>query len=235
MTKHVNKIEVEILSLKDAANLYFNPGCALSIYRPENVKTIFDYLLKNFPEIKMHDICCRHDPKLPGGSVIINVCAGCGKRFGSLYDGVSTISLWEVIRELDNFPFPDHKGMEVSIHDPCPVRNEPGVHEAVRAILKKMKIRIVEAENIGTNSVCCGDSLYPSCDKEKIFAAMKRRADSMPCENVAVYCVSCVKAMHIGGKVPRHLVDLLLGKATDPQECDIERWHNKLDAYIQTH
>ena len=99
-------------------------------------------------------------------------------------------------------------GINLSFTMPTSIRAIP---VAVRAILKKMKIRIVEAENIGTNSVCCGDSLYPSCDKEKIFAAMKRRTDSMPCENVAVYCVSCVKAMHIGGKVPRHLVDLLLG------------------------
>lgn len=220
---------------KDMIGLYFNPGCALSLYRPETAEKIMVYLRENFSNVQMHNICCRHDPKLERGSVIINVCAGCSKRFGSLYEGVSTISLWEILDELDNFLFPDYGGMEVSVHDPCPVRSEPNVHRAVRSLLKKMNMRIVEAEHIGTNSVCCGDSLYPGCDREQIHGAMKRRADSMPCEKVVVYCVSCIKAMHTGGKTPCHLTDLLLGKVTDPQECDIGRWHQELDGYIQTH
>lgn len=220
---------------KDIMNLYFNPGCALSIYRPENAERIFEYLRDSIPKIKMHSICCRHDPKLPSGSVIINVCAGCDRRFSSLYEGISTISLWEVICELDNFPFPDYNGIGVSIHDPCPVRNKPAVHKAVRNILQKMSMKIVEAKHIGTNSICCGDSFYPSCDIEKIHNAMKQRANSMPCDLVVVYCVSCIKAMRIGGKTPCHLVDLLVGQTTEPQECDIQKWHNELDTYIETH
>ena len=38
----------------------------------------------------------------------------------------------------------------------------------------------------------------------------------MPAEDVVVYCVSCAKAMFIGGKRPRYLVDLLFGEATVP-------------------
>lgn len=221
--------------LKEIPNLYFNPGCALRLYRPENAEKIFEYLRGNFPQIQMHGLCCRHDPKLPAGSVIVNVCAGCDRRFSSLYEGISTISLWEVIAELDNFPFPTYNGAEISVHDPCPVRNKPAVHAAVRDVLRKMNLKIMEAEQNGTNSVCCGDSLYPSCSMEKIHEAMKKRADSMPCPRVAVYCVSCIKAMKIGGKTPHHVADLLLGQGTDPQDCDIRRWHDELDAYIEAH
>ena len=80
------------------------------------------------------------------GSVIVNVCAGCDRRFRTLYNGISTISLWEALVALDNFPFPDYHGMEVSVHDPCPVRNAPAVHRAVRELLKRMNIRVREAE-----------------------------------------------------------------------------------------
>lgn len=220
---------------KNAANLFFNPGCALRLYRPENVSDLFRYLQQNVPQIQMHDVCCRHDPRLPDGSVIVNVCAGCDRRFRTLYSGISTISLWEALVALDNFPFPDYHGMEVSVHDPCPVRNAPAVHRAVRELLKRMNIRVREAEKNGANAVCCGDSLYPSCSVERIHAAMKARADSMPCEKVVVYCVSCIKAMRIGGKTPCHLTDLLLGRPTDPQDCDILRWHAELDACIAAH
>lgn len=52
---------------------------------------------------------------------------GCDRRFRTLYEGISTSSLWELLNESDNFPFPDYKGMEVSIRDPCPVRNTPAI------------------------------------------------------------------------------------------------------------
>ena len=57
----------------------------------------------------------------------------------------------------------------------------------------------------------------------------------MPCQQVAVYCVPCIKSMCIGEKEPRYLVDLLLGEETDHQECDTKKWHDALDAYIKTH
>lgn len=216
-------------------SLYFNPGCALQLYRPENAQKIFRYLQDNYPQIQLHSICCRHNPNLPEGSCIINVCAGCDRRFRTLYPGISTVSLWEVLAELDNFPFPDYHGAEISIHDACPVRNTPAVHDAVRTLLRKMNLRIIETAQHGTNSVCCGDSLYPQCDMQTIHAAMRARAESMPCENVAVYCVSCIKAMAIGGRTPRYMVDLLFGQPTDPQECDLHKWHDSLNRYIAAH
>lgn len=57
----------------------------------------------------------------------------------------------------------------------------------------------------------------------------------MPWEDVCVYCVSCIKAMHVGGKSPRHLVDLLMNEATDPQTYDTVKWYEKLKVYIDCH
>lgn len=214
---------------------YFNPGCALSIYKPETEEKILQFLNDNFGEVRLHKICCRHDPKLDAGSVIINVCAGCDRRFRSLYEGISTISLWEVLDGLAAFPFPDHGGLKVSVHDACPVREKPQVHEAVRSLLRKMRVDIIETEFNGTRSVCCGDDYYRKLPIEDVRRAMKKRADSMPCEDVCVYCVSCIKSMHIGGKKPRHLLDLLMGETTETQMYDTVEWHKKLDAYIEKH
>lgn len=220
---------------RNTKKLYFNPGCALSLYKPEKEHEIFAYLKRIFPAIQMHNICCHHNPQLPKGSVIINVCGGCNKRFKTLYDGIETISLWEVIDKLENFPFPDYHGTEISIHDPCPVRGEPAIHQSIRSLLRKMNFRIAEAEAHGTSSICCGDGLYPACSMEELQKAMKKRADSMPAENVAVYCVSCIKSMTIGGKMPCYVIDLLFAEDTNPQETDTKKWHDALEAYIETH
>jgi hypothetical protein len=41
--------------------------------------------------------------------------------------------------------------------------------------------------------------------------------------------------MYIGGKTPRHLIDLLMGTATEPQIFDAEQWHKQLQDYIDKH
>ena len=214
----------------------FNPGCALSLYRPEAETAILAWLKAHInPDIALHNICCRHEPGLPAGTTIINVCAGCDRRFGTLYPGVDTISLWEVIDEAGSFSFPDYGGVTMSIHDPCPVRGKPRVHTAVRSLLQKMNIRVVEAARHSGQSVCCGDDFYPNQPIPEIHRHMRLRAESMPCADVVVYCVSCIKAMYIGGRRPRHLTDLLFGLPTEPAVYNTEAWHRQLEGYIEQH
>ena len=98
-----------------------------------------------------------------------------------------------------------------------------------------MNIEVVETRFNGTRSICCGDDFYPQHPVDKVHKAMRRRAESMPCEDVCVYCVSCIKSIHIGGKAPRHLVDLLMNEATDPQTHDTAKWHAQLHEYIDCH
>ncbi|MCX6563102.1 MAG: hypothetical protein NTU60_05795 [Candidatus Aminicenantes bacterium] len=69
----------------------------------------------------------------------------------------------------------------------------------------------------------------------QVKAHMKKRADEMPREDVVVYCVSCIKAIHIGGKRPRHLVDLLFGEDTEPGTFEPDEWHAELQEYIDRH
>lgn len=216
-------------------SVYFNPGCALSLYKPEMEGKLLGLLRKELGEVLPHTVCCHHDPALEAGSMIINVCAGCDRRFRTLYEGITTVSLWEVLCRVEAFPFPDYHGARMTIHDACPVRDRPPVHQAVRALLRKMRVEVVEAEAHGVRSVCCGDSFYGSLPIDEIHGQMKKRADAMPCEDVVVYCVSCVKAMHIGGKTPRYLLDLLFGDCTEPKETDMVTWHDQLDEYIEAH
>lgn len=216
-------------------NCYFNPGCAFFMYKPEVAEKLLSLLNRYFGPVKQHDICCHHDPKLPNGSVIINNCAGCDRRFRSLYKGIRTISLWEVLDSIDDLPLPDYSGISISVHDSCSFRQKPQVHAAVRGLLHKMNIKVVDSEFSGTKSICCGDNLYPRVPVEEVIRFQKKRAAQMPCEDVAVYCVSCIKSMAVGGKKPHHMVDLLLNEPTQLQEMRIEVYHEALNRYIEAH
>ena len=114
---------------------------------------------------------CRHDPCLPAGSVIINNCAGCDRRFRKLYEGISTITYWEV-------------------HDSCSFRCKPQVHEAIRSLLRKMNVTVVESEFSREKSICCGDNLYGHVPEAEVERFQKMRAAQMPCGDVVVTCIS---------------------------------------------
>lgn len=231
--------EVRIPSIKitdiDKEKCYFNFGCAPGIYKPEAGEKILGMLNKYFGPVKLHNICCHHNPNLPEGSTIINNCAGCDRRFRSLYEGIRTISLWEVLDSMKDLPLPDYTGTVVSVHDSCSFRSKPQVHAAVRSILHKMNMRIIESEYSGTKSICCGDNFYPQLPVEKVTELQKKRAAQMPCQDVVVYCVSCIKSMTVGGKTPHHMLDLILQEETDPQEIRIDVYHKELNCYIENH
>jgi len=213
----------------------YAPGCALMVYKPHLAAMVLEHLAAHEDVPSQHLTCCRHEPGLAAGTRVINTCAGCDRRYRSLYDGVSTISLWEVLAESETFPFPDYAGAEMTVHDACPTRTESRVHDAVRRLLERMNISVVEPERTRTSAVCCGDDFFGRLPVDRVKEAMGRRADSMPREDVVVYCVSCVKAMHIGGKRPRYLVDLLFGETTDPGVFEPEAWHAQLDEFIAAH
>lgn len=213
----------------------FAPGCALMIYKPELSRKVMEFLNIDLEKIDEHLICCNHNPNLDKGTQIINTCAGCDRRYRELYEGITTISLWEVLAKSKSFPFPNYGGCEMAILDACPTRHEERVHNAVRVLLKRMNITVIEPEKTRTEGTCCGDSFYGVLPVAQVKEQMKKRAHEMPADNVVVYCVSCSKSMYIGGKKPRYLVDLLFGEDTIPGTLEPDEWHGELDNFINEH
>ncbi len=166
---------------------------------------------------------------------MVNVCPGCDRRYRENYRESTTVSAWELLAAGSFFPFPDYPGRRMSINDACPTRSETRVHEAVRELLRRMNITLVEPRLTRTTGACCGDSLWGNAPTPAVVAAMRKRASQMPAEEVVVYCVSCAKAMFLGGRQPRHLVDLLFGEETVPGTLGPDLWHRELDAYVARH
>lgn len=213
----------------------FAPGCALMLYKPHLAEKIREMLKTELGTLDQLLTCCKHQPRLTGLTEVINICPGCDKRFGKDYSGTTTISLWEILARSDFFPFPDYGGRLMSILDACPTREKVAVHEAIRTLLTRMNIKVIEPAKTGTRSTCCGDSFYGILPVEEVKNQMRERASEMPHEDVVVYCISCIKSIHIGGKSPHYLVDLLFGEDTFPGTWETDAWHAELDAYISEH
>lgn len=216
-------------------NKMFAPGCALMLYKPELAEKLNHILNMNLGKMEMLMTCCHHDPGVKSISEIINVCPGCDKRFRNDYETTVTISLWEILAESNFFHFPDYRGKRMTIIDACPTRDQEKVHTAIRKILQKMNIELIEPENTGTKSTCCGDSFYGVIPTAKVKEQMLKKASELPLDDVVVYCVSCSKSMHIGGKKPHYLIDLLFGVDTIPKTYEPDDWHSELKAYKEKH
>jgi hypothetical protein len=213
----------------------FAPGCALMLYKPHLADKVHSVLNETFGDMDRLTTCCRHEPRLTAKTEVINICPGCDKRFRNDYANTSTVSLWEILSENDAFPFPDHRGKTLSIIDACPTRDQERIHRAVRILLNKMNISLVEPKHTRNRSMCCGDSFWGEIPVEQVKKQMTQRASEMPVDDVAVYCVSCAKSVFIGGRKPRYLIDLLFDEETEPKTLEPEQWHRELDEYIDGH
>ena len=213
----------------------FAPGCALMLYKPHLAEKLHVVLNESLGTMDLLLTCCKHEPQLKTKTRVINICPGCDKRFKNDYAQTTTISLWELLAESDTFPFPDYKGKEMSIIDACPTRNQPQIHDAIRVLLKKMNIQLIEPAKTRTEGTCCGDTFYGSLPTAKVKELMKKRTSEMPVDDVVVYCVSCTKSVFIGGKKPHYLVDLLFDEETIPKTLEPDDWHKEIDIYIDAH
>jgi len=220
---------------RDKEKLFFAPGCAFMLYKPELADRIHQFLNTALGDVDLLLTCCQHNPNLPENSKVINVCPGCDKRFSKDYEGVTTVSLWEVINENDFLSYPDYEGRKMSIIDACPTREVSIVQNSIRALLKKMNINLVEPQNTRKESTCCGDVYYGAMPTLRVKELMIEKALEMPVNDIVVHCVSCVMAVCNGGKNPRYLADLLFNEPTAPKSFDLDVWHNDLTGFIASH
>ena len=52
----------------------FAPGCALVLYKPDAARRLQEYLGSRLGPIGEHLTCCHHEPGLPAGTQVVNVC-----------------------------------------------------------------------------------------------------------------------------------------------------------------
>ncbi len=205
------------------------------LYKPALARRVLQWLGTELGNVEEHLTCCRHEPGLARPARVVNVCPGCDRRYRQLYEGVSTVSLWEILASSASFPFPDHAGAVMTVLDACPTRDQERVHEAIRTLLNRMHVKVVEPDRTRTNGVCCGDAFYGSLPVAEVKEQMRKRAGEMPAEDVVVYCVSCCKAMHIGGRRARYMIDLLFAEKTTPGTFEPDEWHAEIDTFIAAH
>ena len=141
-------------------------------------------------------------------------------------------SLWELIDQDKNFPFPDYSGIRVTIQDCWRMKERTATHKAVRSLLKKMNIEFIEISANREKANFCGLTLYkPQVSRNPKLAPKhyKENAKGLfiphttqqqiqimndyckvyQTDIVVCYCHYCLEGLLAGGVNGIHLAELL--------------------------
>ena len=209
---------------------FYAPGCALTLYKPQLADKLKTVIEQQYGPMDTWTSCCFNQTAPPEGAHLITPCATCAEQYAKQFPQCTTSFFLATLAESDDFPFPDYGGKAMSIQDTCTARSYPEYLAAVRKLLERMNIRLVEPAKTGSKAKCCGQVLYGKASIEKVENFMKTRAGEMPCEDVVVYCSSCIMSMTVGGRRPRYILDLLFGESTSLQ-AGITEWNQALRCY----
>lgn len=204
----------------------FFPSCNFTKASPQTAKNVRDYFKERTPVAG----CCLYDKKeYTDQDVGLVLCQACR---GQLESKIQIKTIWEYFDEDPNFVFPNYNHQKMNLQDCFRDKDHPEVHQAVRNILKKMNIDVIEIENNKENSTFCG-TLHFHTNNPIILNLMEQYPDTklskMPEEiqaqimqeyvksydldyPVICDCNRCLKGVNMGGAKGIHLLDLIMGK-----------------------
>lgn len=207
--------------------VYF-PSCNFTRMRPDVSARIREYMKKK--EIEVSGCCRPGQKKLDNGDTAVTICETCNIIIGENRPDVIRKSLYEVIDEDLSFPFPDLQGEEITIQDCYRAKDRLKEKAAIRSLLKKMNVHIVELpgteEEVNFDGTWLFDAVRPNNlaiapvyfqnlqkiiqvrtpeDNEAYLRSYCRRFTT---ERVVCYCNSCLTGLELGMPEGRHAVHL---------------------------
>lgn len=208
----------------------YYPSCNFTQVSPETTKHLKRYL-EEAHGIKAAG-CCRPGHKaLTREDTALTICLTCTDIIRENAEA-KVCNIFEFLDRAADFPWPNYQGEKMVLQDCWRTRNEKSLQNAVRSILKKCNVEIVELEENRENSRFCGTFRYNPMLERNILIAPHTFGEGMegqlelhtpeeqqklmeehaktcgPCRVVA-YCNSCLRGLKQGGARGVHLMELL--------------------------
>jgi len=219
-------------SLPSDCDTVFFPGCTLPGTRPETTWSLYQQLKTDIPQLGMILDCCHkpshdlgrqddflswfaemHDLLLRHGvRHIIVACPNCYTIFHEYGQGLTVRTAWDIIAETaSELPLPLITAGQITVHDPCPLRDHQDIQQAVRIILLRLGLTIREMDHSRSQTICCGEGgsvavLNPELAGQ--WGAMRKMEAGR--DLVISYCAGCTAFLARIGLPTIHLGDLLV-------------------------
>jgi Fe-S oxidoreductase len=218
---------------KEKAQLLFFPGCALSAYSPDLVLQTYEHIRKSLPETGIMLGCCggpvnllgdvdtaakiedkiADDFRRLGATGIITACPYCYQLLKINRPELNPISLYTILEEIGVPAQKSPHHAPYTIHDPCSTRNERGIQESARVLLRQSGHEFIETGHSGRTTHCCGMGGMVYAANAEVGAAKTRRTIKEAKGEIVTYCATCRET--IAGQKGQivHLLDLIFNPA----------------------
>lgn len=176
----------------------------------------------------------KDSPYAETGDTVYSICHNCSAIIEEQTPNVNVKSIWELIAEDENFKYPDYSGKTITVQDCWRAYDRIEEQLAVRKILSKMNIKVVELEKSFGSTEFCGFSLLQPCfprnrvlapkrygetaenagkfiphtDEQKL-ELMKKHCAQITTDEVVCYCHYCLEGLQLGGANALHLAQLV--------------------------
>lgn len=214
--------------LPKGCDTVFFPGCTLSGTRSERVILAYQKLQEAIPTLGIVLDCCMkpsHDLGQEehfaamfgemrtylleqGIRNVLVACPNCYKVFARHGAGLAPKMIYEAIAEgaiEGNSVMRD----PVTVHDPCAVRFETGIHASVRKLIAQGGHRVEEMAHSGERTLCCGEGgAVAALDPGLAAHWGKLRQQEYGGKKIITYCAGC--ANKLSSLAPTdHILDTL--------------------------
>ena len=212
----------------EGCDTIFFPGCSLPATRPGRVVELYEHMGKNTPHLGIVLDCCTkpsHDlgrdeyframfQELKayllehGIKTVLVACPNCYKIFKEYGCELAVRTVYEVLAESS---LPENRILEatVTLHDPCAIRCEGTLHEAVRNLVKRLGLTVEEMAHHGEKTLCCGEGGavgFLSPDLAKNWCTIT--AGEAQGRRIITYCAGCANFLDAATPTS-HVLDLV--------------------------
>ena len=209
-------------SLPEGCDTVLFPGCTFAGTRMDTTIILYERLKLSIPSLGIvMDCCCKPSHDLGrnayfqdmfgemrawlsdhGVRTVIVVCPNCYKVFNAYGNPLSVKTAYELLTDNKRLFFGksslvNTKGPAIALHDPCVLRNEPGIQDAIRKLARLAGFEIEEMPHSRKKTICCGEGGSVGCVKPEFsgrwgYLRKKEAAN----RRLLTYCAGCANFLN---------------------------------------
>ncbi|MGI6216397.1 MAG: hypothetical protein ACOYIK_02175 [Coriobacteriales bacterium] len=215
----------------------FFPGCKVKAAYPEASKWLEEKVMEYGWADEVVG-CCRinEHQHLGAGDTAVCICNNCTSMLTEDTDVDGIENIWVLMDSEPDFPLPDYSGRKMAIQDCARAYDRANVQDAVRSLIEKMGIEVVELPDAREKTIFCGPNgmreipkqdggfapkryleelpargAFVAHDEAEIEPAMVEHFKDCPVDDVVTYCIACDAGVKMGKKNSVPLLNLVAG------------------------
>ena len=160
-----------------------------------------------------------------GNPVVIAGCPMCKKELSSYCE---VVGIWDILNEIG---LPEcAKGLEkpAALHDSCGARGDGETQSAIREIVGKLGIELVDIDYSGDRAPCCGYGGLTAYANKPLAKRITQKALERSDAPFITYCMSCRDRFAREGHEAHHILEMIYGTDAGSPPDISEKRYNRL-------